>query len=102
MTENNTEITHTDTKKPNKSYSYESAKTLSVAFELGFIIALPIVVLALFGKWLDQRQGTHYFVYIGIILAIISTSITIYRRFAAMIEKLNQAADIKPTGTDKK
>lgn len=93
MAENNTN----PDKKPNKSYAYESAKVLSVAFELGFVIALPIVGFGLLGKWLDQKQGTHYFIYIGIVVAIIATSVTVYRRFAALIEKLRVAAKIDET-----
>ncbi len=65
---------------------------MSVAFELGFVIALPIVGFGLLGKWLDSKHNTHYFVFLGIAVAIIFTSIAVYKRFAALIEKLNQAA----------
>ncbi len=82
-------------KKPNKSYAYESARVMSVAFELGFLIALPIVAFALLGKWLDHKQGTGFYVYLGIILAIFVSSITVYRRFAALVDKLREAAGVK-------
>ncbi|MDB4940221.1 MAG: hypothetical protein JWO40_646 [Candidatus Doudnabacteria bacterium] len=81
--------------KPNKSYTKESAQVLSVAFELGFIIALPIVAFALGGKWLDQKEHTNYFLFIGIIAAVLLTSVVIYRRFAALADKLREAAQLK-------
>ena len=65
-----------DKQKPSR------AELVSLAFELGFIIALPIVALGLGGKWLDAKQGTEpLFTLLGILLAIISTSVWIYRKF---------------------
>jgi len=55
---------------------------ISIAFQLGFIIALPIVVLGLGGKWLDRRMETApLFTLAGILFAIVSTSVWIYRKF---------------------
>lgn len=82
-------------KKKNQDYSQETASVLSVAFEMGFVIALPILVFALLGKWLDQKQHTHYFVLIGILLALGCSCFWLYRRFSEMIKKLEQAAKIK-------
>ena len=89
-------------KKENKNYGYESARVMSVAFELGFIIALPIVLLGLGGKWLDTRYGTGYFIYIGIAIAIILTSTWMYSRFKAFIDKLKEAAKIEGKDSEKK
>ncbi|MEK7075564.1 MAG: AtpZ/AtpI family protein [Patescibacteria group bacterium] len=89
-------------KKPNRNYSYESARVMSVAFELGFIIALPIVLFGLGGKWLDTKYGTGYYIYIGIPLAIILTSFWMYSRFKAFIDKLKEAARIVGKDTEKK
>ena len=55
---------------------------ISIAFQLGFIIALPVVVFGFFGKWLDQKTGTYpLLTLVGIITAISFTSIWIYRKF---------------------
>ncbi|MDP3740873.1 MAG: AtpZ/AtpI family protein [bacterium] len=55
---------------------------VSIAFQLGFIIAIPVVVFAYFGKWLDARAGTDpLLTLIGILTAIIFTSVWIYRKF---------------------
>lgn len=82
-------------KNPNKSYLYESAKVMGVAFELGFLIALPVLALALGGKWLDKKHDTHYFVFIGIVTAMVISGAIIYRRFASMVETLREAARLK-------
>ena len=62
---------------------------LNLATELGFIIALPIVVLALGGKWLDHRMHntTPWFTLLGIVLAITSTTVWLTQRIKAIINK---------------
>ena len=55
---------------------------IGIAFELGFIIALPVIFFGFFGKWLDQKTGTYpLLTLIGIFTAITFTSIWIYRKF---------------------
>lgn len=78
-----------------KGYGVEAAGAIGVAFELGFAIALPIVIFGFAGKWLDAKQGTHYFVYLAILLAIGSSVVWVYRRFAAMVETLKKASENK-------
>jgi len=66
--------------KPNKSLG--KSELVSIAFELGFIIALPIVLLGFVGKWLDGKAGTYpLLTLIGIFGAITMTSFWIYRKF---------------------
>ncbi|MBU1915553.1 AtpZ/AtpI family protein, partial [Patescibacteria group bacterium] len=49
--------------------------------EFGFIIAAPIVILALLGKWLDGRYDTApLFLVSGFILAALLSAVSIYRR----------------------
>ena len=60
----------------------KNRELLSVGFELAYIIALPVIGFSLAGKWLDGRFGTMpLFTMIGIVLAIVSTTIWIYRSF---------------------
>ena len=66
--------------KPKKSLN--KSELVSIAFELGFIIALPIVGFGLLGKWLDARFGSEPMITLAaILLAITSTSVWIYRKF---------------------
>ena len=81
--------------KTKKSYFSESMQVMGIAFELGFIIAIPLVLLAFAGKWLDQKTGQGFFVYIGIVLALSLTSLWIYARLKSMVERLKKASKLK-------
>lgn len=74
-----------DAEKPKKSLA--KSKLVSIAFQLGFIIAIPVVAFGYFGKWLDARAGTEpLLTLIGILTAIVFTSIWIYRKFRRYFE----------------
>lgn len=56
-------------------------QALNLAWELGYLIALPIAVLGFGGAWLDKKLGTiPLFLLIGIITSVIFSSIAIYRK----------------------
>ena len=74
------------------SYVVESAIVMGVALELGFIIAIPIVVLGTLGKWLDVRHHTTVWVYVGIVLALASSVTWLFQRFESMLVRLRRAA----------
>jgi LPXTG-motif cell wall-anchored protein len=58
----------------------------SLGFELGFIIALPLVGFGFLGKWLDQKFATDPWITLaGILFAILSTTIWLTRRFKKLI-----------------
>ncbi len=78
--------------KKQSVYSAAGAQAMTIAFELGFIIALPIVAMALAGKWLDDKYHAGYFIYIGIALAVVSSTIWLAARFKGLIDKLEKAA----------
>lgn len=75
-------------KKPNNQYLSKSVQVLGVAVEMGFIIALPIVLLGFGGKWLDGRMHTHFFVYLAIVLAIALSTTWIFKRVAALAKRM--------------
>lgn len=62
----------------------------SFASEFGFIIALPLIGLGLLGKWLDAKHHTKYFVLIGILIAIISSTFWISKRLKGIMESLKK------------
>jgi F0F1-type ATP synthase assembly protein I len=60
---------------------------VNLATEFGFIIALPLVVFALIGKWLDHKFGTYpWLTLAGIVLAITLTSIWMTKRLKGYIK----------------
>jgi hypothetical protein len=62
-------------------------RLVGLSMELGYIIALPLVVLGLLGKYLDNRWHTApWLTLAGILLAITSTTIWLIQRFKEMIK----------------
>ena len=54
---------------------------LNLAWELGYTIALPIVILGFGGAMLDKKLGTSpLFLLIGIALSIIISGVAVYRK----------------------
>jgi len=64
-------------------------KLVNLAMEMGFVIALPLVALGLLGKWLDNKyhHTTPWITLIGILLAIVTTTIWLTRRIKELIKK---------------
>lgn len=70
-------------KKNEKQFS-----ALSLAFELGYTIAVPLIVFALGGRWLDKKLGTSPFLLLfGILLSIGITSYLVYKKTLDIIGK---------------
>ncbi len=64
-------------------------QALNIGLEFGFIIALPLVAFVLLGKYFDRQYHHHYFVIIGIFLALASSITFIYRRINNIRQQLN-------------
>ncbi len=71
-----------------KKKTLEKWELVGFAWELGYIIALPILILALSGKWVDKHFH-HEFPWvtlIGIGLAIFTTTVWLIRRLKTYIK----------------
>ena len=67
--------------KPDKPWS-----AVSLAWELGFSIAIPLVVFALLGRYLDKKLGTSpWLLLAGILIAIAVTSWMVYQKTKKII-----------------
>lgn len=54
---------------------------LALAWQLGYTIAIPLIVLALVGRFLDRRLDTSpLFLLAGIALSIVLSGIVVTRR----------------------
>lgn len=54
---------------------------LNLAWELGYTIAIPIVILGLGGAWIDKKLGSSPgFILTGIVLSVIISGVAIYRK----------------------
>ncbi len=54
---------------------------ISLVFEMGYTIAIPIVLFALGGRWLDRKlDSSPLFLLVGIFFAIITTGFWVYKK----------------------
>ena len=61
---------------------------VNLAFDMGFVIALPLVGLGLIGKFLDAKFGTEpWLTLIGIVFAIVTTTIWLTRKLKNYLNK---------------
>lgn len=52
-----------------------------LAWELGYTIAIPIVIFALLGRWADKAWGTSpWLLLAGIVVSIMISSFAVYRK----------------------
>lgn len=70
-------------KKKDKEFS-----ALGLAWELGYTIAVPLVALALAGRWLDKKLGTSpWLLLAGILVSIAFSSWAVYKKTLDIIGK---------------
>ncbi len=76
-------------KKPlDKSNAFSA---LSLAWELGYLIAIPLIIFALLGRWLDKiYHSSPLFLLIGVVFAFIITSVFIYQKTISLISQIDQ------------
>ncbi|MBI4034014.1 MAG: AtpZ/AtpI family protein [Candidatus Brennerbacteria bacterium] len=64
-------------------------RPLVLAWELGYTIAIPLVGLALLGRFLDKSFGTSpLFLLIGIFVSILVSSFLVYRKTKKIIDNI--------------
>lgn len=62
-------------------------KIVSLAWELGYIIAVPLAVFAVFGRFLDKKYETSpIFLLCGIILSITVSGILVFKKTKKILE----------------
>lgn len=58
--------------------------------ELGFVIAIPLVVFSLGGRYVDRAYDTGPWFFLGgLVLAIAVTTVYVYRKFASLLKDVN-------------
>lgn len=75
-------------KKQKKSSVFSA---LSLAFNLGYLIVIPLVLLAVGGRLLDKRLNSSPFLFLtGIILSILISSFLVYKKTKEVIDEINE------------
>ena len=66
----------------------EGGSAISLAWELGYTIAVPLVALALLGRFLDKKLGTApWLLLVGILVSITVSSWLVYKKTLDIIGK---------------
>lgn len=66
----------------------KSFSMLSLAWELGYLIALPLVALTLGGRFLDKKLGTSPLILlVGVVTAIGISSYMVYKKTIDIMEQ---------------
>lgn len=74
--------------KNQKKNEDKSFSALGLAWELGYTIAVPLVALALAGRFLDRKLGTSPFLLLaGILISIAVSSWLVYKKTLDIIGK---------------
>jgi len=59
---------------------------LNLAWELGYTIAIPIVILGFGGAWIDKKLGSSPgFLLTGIMLSVIISGVAVYRKIRSLV-----------------
>lgn len=75
-------------KRTAKAETKNTFSTLSIAWELGYMIAIPLVALTLGGRFLDKKFDTSpLFLLVGVVVSIIFSTYAIWRKMSDIIEK---------------
>lgn len=65
---------------------------LSLAWQLGYTIAVPLVILALVGRILDKRFGTSpWLLLVGIFLSLIISTLAVYYKAVKILSETERA-----------
>ncbi|MDO8425759.1 MAG: AtpZ/AtpI family protein [bacterium] len=64
---------------------------LGLAFQLGYLIAIPIVLLAVGGRFLDHRFGTSpWLLLAGVLLSLVVSSVLVARKAKEVMDGTKQ------------
>lgn len=64
---------------------------LGMAWELGYTIAIPLVIFALLGSFLDKKLGSSPFLLLtGVLISIVISTIGIYWKASKIMGKIAQ------------
>ena len=65
-----------------------SFSIMALAWELGYLIAIPLVALTLGGRFLDKKLGTSpILLLVGVVLAILLSSYMVYKKTIDIIDQ---------------
>lgn len=77
--------------KENKKEKSVFLQALSLSWELGYIIAIPLVAMALGGRFLDDKyDSSPIFLLSGILLAVLISGILVFKKSKRILEEASK------------
>lgn len=71
-------------------------QALSLAWQMGYLLAIPLIALALAGRLLDKSLNTSpLFLLIGIGLSIVVSSILVAKKALGIISEISKTDSVK-------
>jgi undecaprenyl pyrophosphate phosphatase UppP len=74
----------------NDKTSLTNRMVVAIAVEFGFIIAIPLVVFGFLGKWLSNKYDNKLFLAGALVLALLISTICLYRMIFKLYKKLTE------------
>ena len=72
--------------------SDQKAQLMGLALQMGYLIAIPLVALALVGRFVDQLLGSSpLFFLIGVLTAIILSTVLVYRKTRMVLSDIEES-----------
>jgi F0F1-type ATP synthase assembly protein I len=70
------------------------AQAVGFAWDFGVIVVLPLVVLAILGRYLDRRYGTEPWIFLGgVIVSIVMTTILVVMKLSRIVKDISTTAN---------
>ncbi len=74
--------------------SDNNPQLLGLALQMGYLIAIPLVVFALLGRFVDSALGSSpLFFLIGIFLGIVGSTILAYKKTTALLKETEKNSE---------
>ena len=74
-------------------------RALGLAWELGYTIAIPLVILALSGRLLDKMLGSSpWLLLTGVLLSIVASTWLVYRKTKAIVDESSPVSQTRQPG----
>lgn len=67
---------------------FNAMSMISVGIDFAVMIAAPLIIFIYAGTWLDTRKGTKYWVIVGIVLALVTSTVGIRKQIIKLKDKI--------------
>jgi F0F1-type ATP synthase assembly protein I len=86
---------------PNQKRAF--LRTLAIAWEFGYTITVPLVVLALLGRYLDKKlDSSPWLLVTGILLSIVISSVGLVMKFKKVLQDIEAATKTEQQNPESK